>query len=614
MWHVPVPTNSQTVQANPTGGDFLIYLPTVTTSLPTIIPASTNILTDETNQYLVSIAADSVQLVFSQTTPELNNVDPGEVIVSGIHANAPNGYLRKVLSKQLLNGQVVLTTSPASLEEAIEQASVWTTYDFTPADIVEVIVPAGVTVAANQAPAADFDAFTLTLNNTLLGGSLAATGSINFNMAMEFGFNIRRFSLDDLRMILHATETATLQLVAAKDAGGGDEYEVARYRLRSILIWVGNFPIAIQPTIVVVVGVDGTVSASLTSSLTQVAKVSGGVRYADGDLSPVKEFTRTFQALEPHITAQMAAKAYAGAGLELAFYSTSPLTPELGVKVRAGPSIEADESLYWVLKGTLEVDLLARLKFIRWELADVQETIASVDTVLLQAQKCTPLEISTNQFVAYSSASTNDFSGEFPLFDSQEDGKLLSGDQAAVKDVTLSTGASASAGSVSSQTTSVGSVEYKSVTNALGIPSNLGATVTFDTAWNYQINPIWAYAYGGMYGYYVITLTNLVDGDFVFTYSSEVSNSSTTDTRDGYITYARQGGGSPPINEQFNIPANGNNVVTRSVTANTVHLIYFAPFGMDFTFRRDSYNADPLVGSGAAHSVLQWEFIPAGSQ
>jgi len=84
---------------------------------PAVIPETTEILTDTTTQYLSSISGDGTVFTFSQTTPELDDVSPGDVIVGDVATNAPYGFLRKVTDISSAGGQVTITTEDASLED-----------------------------------------------------------------------------------------------------------------------------------------------------------------------------------------------------------------------------------------------------------------------------------------------------------------------------------------------------------------------------------------------------------------------------------------------------------------------------------------------------------------
>jgi hypothetical protein len=604
------PRGLQPVQAGAGDGGTTIFLPVISNRLPTLIPDSTNILTGESNQYLVSISTDTIQLVFSQTTPELDRVGPGEVIVSGIAPTAPNGYLRKVLTKEVINGQVVLTTGPATLEEAIEQASLSFTHDFSLADIAEMNALPGVTLAAQGPVAPNVSVVSLQLDKVLLGGNLVASGSLNLDMSMDFDFSISFFSLKTMRMVLIATETTALQLTSTAEAAGNEEYEIGRFRLTPMNVFVGSFPIVIQPTIVVMLGVDGSVSAALTTGVTQQVTLSGGVQYEDGTLSPVKGFNNNFNYQEPSISAQMTVTAYASAGLELAFYTATPLVPELELDLRIGPRLQADQNLCWLLEGTLEVGLHAELKFIKWELDEFDTTLVSLATPLVYAQKCTLLEVYTysHRLGAYSRADIQDLL--HGVSDNQENFLQLDNFEATTAVTAVDTNTTATAGGISANTTASGFVKYDTVTNAYGIPSFNSGTVTFDTSWNYNPNAVnYSIVSGLAQAAFAVYIVPHVDGVFTFTLSSTGQRSDARGAQDGFLLWGTTG--PTPYPDRYDLPLNTSTVYTRSVTANSSNSIQFVAAGIDFT--EDASIDSPQPSSGTARTTFQWTFVPAGS-
>jgi hypothetical protein len=456
----------------------------------------------------------------------------------------------------------------------------------------------------------------LALDGVLLGGNLIATGSLVMNLSLDFDLSIGFFSLKNMRLVLNGTENASLQLQSLNEAGGADEYTIGTFQLQRLQILVAGFPIIVQPTIVVAVGVDGSVSASMTAGVIQSASLSGGVKYENGELSPVKEFNHDFWYQEPSISAQMEARAYASAGLELAFYSINPLNPELALTVRAGPKIQADESLCWVLKGFLEVDLAARLRFVSHDLAEIGTTLFSTEKLLAQGRQCSLLEINGNihDFGAMSRAHASDHNNAPPsVYDYQEDIKQLSTpDERVIRDISLTTGASAIAAGSAMHTSSVGSVAYKTTSNALGVPSILSATVTFDTAWSYTPNGH-SYVAGFADGYYAINLTPQVAGDFVLNYSGEVDR---IDRHSYYNGPGARGGllwvSGVAQNFEIPIPTNGDGDFTLSVAPNSHYRIYFWPHG-EYGGIASSSGPQP-TSSGTAHTTLTWTFIPGGIQ
>lgn len=113
------------------------FLPVIKKSVTPIIPNTTNILSENTTQYLDSISSDG-SFTFTQTTSELDEVNIGEIIVAGTNHAAPAGFLRRVVSMNAVRGRpghVELHTINATLEEAIEQGAVHHSRVLTTGDI-----------------------------------------------------------------------------------------------------------------------------------------------------------------------------------------------------------------------------------------------------------------------------------------------------------------------------------------------------------------------------------------------------------------------------------------------------------------------------------------------
>ena len=103
-----------------------VYMPMVSSSIwgqPPIVPDTTNSLGTQTTQHLTAVSPDGSVFTFDQMTPELAAVAPGEIIVAGPSTAAPNGFLRQVTAVNASGTSVVLQTTPATLEDAIQQAA-----------------------------------------------------------------------------------------------------------------------------------------------------------------------------------------------------------------------------------------------------------------------------------------------------------------------------------------------------------------------------------------------------------------------------------------------------------------------------------------------------------
>jgi hypothetical protein len=99
------------------------YLPLLQKDLPPVIPATTEVLSAQTTDNLISVSEDGTTFTFAQPTAELSALDVGDVMVGDVSEAVPHGFLRKVTQVTNNSGQVIVTTEPATLEEAIEQGA-----------------------------------------------------------------------------------------------------------------------------------------------------------------------------------------------------------------------------------------------------------------------------------------------------------------------------------------------------------------------------------------------------------------------------------------------------------------------------------------------------------
>ena len=79
-------------------------------------------------------------------TSELEQVDVGDIIVSGVSAVDPDGYLRKVTSITNTGASVIFSTVPATLEESIQDGSAFLMDTLQPSKVVSITALPGVTM------------------------------------------------------------------------------------------------------------------------------------------------------------------------------------------------------------------------------------------------------------------------------------------------------------------------------------------------------------------------------------------------------------------------------------------------------------------------------------
>jgi len=100
-----------------------------------IISPNAVVLEDDTTQGLTSVSSDNSTLTFDSSTSTLEALEQDDVIIFGVTDKTPYGLLRKVTSITQEENQVVVETTQASLEDAIEEGTIRFHSTLTPNDV-----------------------------------------------------------------------------------------------------------------------------------------------------------------------------------------------------------------------------------------------------------------------------------------------------------------------------------------------------------------------------------------------------------------------------------------------------------------------------------------------
>jgi hypothetical protein len=365
-------------------------------SLPPVIPSSTEVLTETTTQYLSSISGDGSVFTFTQSTPALDGLVPGEVIVGDVSENAPHGFLRKVTSTSSSGGLVVLETEEATLEDAIESGEAHLSHVLTPDQAQKVTQLSGVTLAT--APQSGDD-FYLIIEEVVLydddgdpgteDDQITADGSILLQPGFDLRLKVRDRHLEELSFTTSAVETADLEITSGVELPSvEEEVEVARYSLSAVTIWVGAVPVVVLPVLRVNVGVDGRVHVGVTTGVVQHAALRAGVKYADETWRPVTGFSNHFQYHPPELSADLDVKGYVIAQLSLLLYGVAGPYAEIDAYLKLEADVSATSQ--WVLYGGLDAPIGVNVEVLGRLLADYETLAIGYRLALAHAYSTNP--------------------------------------------------------------------------------------------------------------------------------------------------------------------------------------------------------------------------------
>jgi hypothetical protein len=272
----------------------------------------------------------------------------GDVIAIGISLATPNGFLGKVTSITQTGTAFSVATVPATL------------YDALPQGVID--------------PSATEPEQTEPLEDNLscgAGASLSVTGSVALTPGYEFSVQWAHHTVTSATV--QGSETLTQQLQAAVEGHASCTLEQQPLlkepiTFEPIEVQVGLIPVVLVPQLQFYLDASASTSASLTMGETFQATATAGVNYANGQLTPVSQFTTTFTPQPPTPDLQADLSASVGPVLEVLIDDFA------GPQVNLGASLDLHvaplDSPAWTLTGGLNAGAGLTIPLLSFTAAD----------------------------------------------------------------------------------------------------------------------------------------------------------------------------------------------------------------------------------------------------
>ena len=380
-----------------------------------IIPDTTKVLAPSTMDDLSAIEGSGAVLTFSQDATQASALEAGDVVVSGITSDAPNGLLRKVVSVQDDGGHTVVHTTQASLSDAVGQASLDYHADLKASDVAHAVaLTDGVTFGPKHAGRkkgtdALSEVFTISLDHELyksgdksitMEGQLELEPSVDFSASYGISYKWHVIPtgvhLRHLYCAAGLAETLTVNLNASYSLVDADKtIEVARYYMAPVTVPCGPVPVVIEPVLTVDINLKGEVSLGVETGVVQTASITAGLRYdndynidrnGDGHVDdkdrwrPVWVFNKSFTFNRPSASLKVEAKASAGPEIAFELYGIAgPYIQLLGFVEFDAAFVPAPS---WDLYAGVGCYAGMKLEVISWEIADISMTVVEWRTLL----------------------------------------------------------------------------------------------------------------------------------------------------------------------------------------------------------------------------------------
>ena len=338
------------------------------------VPASTKVFNEEDLGGLADVSEDQSTFTFSEDAPAVDGIETGDVIVGGVSSKTPEGFLRKVTSVEQEGGSTRLSTTQATLTEAVKEGTIAFQRNLDPADLEKSIARVeGARLVRGPVKGVQKGEFFMELRDVVLydadgdertkGDQIKVNGGITFDPTIDFRLEIDNFAVQSFRFAPEMNTSADLDVSASvRLAELEARLTIHEHYFSPIVVGVGGFPVVFVPRLDVNVDLNGSVSVGMSTGVNYEVTTTSGIEYADRQWAPVSDFQ--------HEANHRPLEASAGGNAEL--YLATPLNVLLygfvGPYVQPRAGLQANVDLladpWWNLFFAVELGAGARLDII----------------------------------------------------------------------------------------------------------------------------------------------------------------------------------------------------------------------------------------------------------
>ena len=219
---------------------------------------------------------------------------PGDIVASDtIHIKAPRGFLRKVAE---VDG-IIVSTEPATIEEAVKNCSVHKSVNLKPSNAM--FTPAHDVKARFYSPGADNFDFAIDFEKYFYGGPevdfVEASGHINFNLGYAVDLYIKNNNIENFKFLIVMDDDVKIRLQSTIETAIDKEFKIGEFILGCFVMYVPgtSFPIVMKPNLSVYIGADGGASRHFDATAARTAIFEAGLEY-DSGWKTVKNYNNEF--------------------------------------------------------------------------------------------------------------------------------------------------------------------------------------------------------------------------------------------------------------------------------------------------------------------------------
>jgi len=359
----------------------------------TVIPDTTKIADKETESRLTSVSSDQNVITFTKSTPQLEELQEGDILFIGVTDQTPYGLLRKVINitkSSRAGSEVVVETEFASIEEAVEEAHIRIDKEFTQSDVDygKLRLPPGVSMSQDRDSLEYKHTFYLDEFSPIYEGNPTTTiddvtidGEISINYRMIFNLDVdppHHLSWVEFRNIVESYTDINVTVggsMTLDDLLNPNPIHLFSAPLTPILIP----PLTIVPILNINLGLEGEIDAELTVGVTitqqgEKDRLEAGFEYYEGDYNELKNSpVFRFTAKVPEIDLGGRIKPYIGPQLELMVCGVAG--PHCNLYGNLELIADINDNPWWTLYGGFEASVGAELKIFSKTLAKTKDWV-----------------------------------------------------------------------------------------------------------------------------------------------------------------------------------------------------------------------------------------------
>ena len=362
------------------------YLPLVEKGfLQTIIPDTTKVLGDDSSQDLSSISTDGTVYNFSGSTPDLQNLQVGDIMIGDTSSTAPDGFLRQVTGiSSTGGGGLSVTTTDATIEQAVQQISLTVDHTLTADEIQNAKSSGGLHPKAVFGPngvelGVDMNNVELYTDPTQTNQQVIANGSITLSPTIHFSLTIQNYQIQNIVFSITGVESANLSISSSAEFSGGAKFEFPPIILGAIPTPVGP----ILPELTFYVGVDGSLHAGVSAGITDTVSWTAGVNYIQGQWGNIDTYNNAFTYTPPVFSIDMDAKGLVGAEFSLMLDGVAG--PHLAAEAYLRLTVNSATSPTWTLYGGFSGNAGVEIKILSKAIVSYDADLFDVEWIIAPA-------------------------------------------------------------------------------------------------------------------------------------------------------------------------------------------------------------------------------------